>query len=52
MIGGMPTAGRAAALGLVLGVGLLVKQTFVLYALVQAIFGALPPCELGEGMGA
>ena len=25
---------------------------FAHYALVQAIFGALPPCELGEGMGA
>ena len=25
---------------------------FAHYALVQAIFGALPPCELGEDMGA
>ena len=25
---------------------------FAHYALVQAIFGALPPCELGEDMAA
>lgn len=33
-----PTRGRVAALGLALGLGLLLKQTFVIYALVPALW--------------